>query len=128
MRLFVSFLFGFIAEIATGLVIGVGMVATGAAMPTSPSEPFPAWVPIVAVLAGALFTFVIGYWRAVRAPDRKLLHALLVAVAAIMLHLATSLGAGQHLLLAHIVADASKLLAGAAAGLLATKRVAAAVH
>ena len=67
MKLFVSFLFGLLAEIATGLVIAIGMGITGGgAMPSNPGE-IPSWVPIVAVVAGSLFTFLIGFWRASRA-------------------------------------------------------------
>ncbi len=126
MRFFVSFLFGFLAEIATGLVIGAGMVITrGGAMPTNPGE-FPSWVPIVAVVAGSLFTFLIGFWRASRQPDRHVGHGLSVAAGAIALHLATALGGGQTLTAAHAIADVLKLIAGVVAGGAAQRRAGAA--
>ena len=122
MRLFVSFLFGLLAEIATGLVIAIGMGITGGgAMPSNPGE-IPSWVPIVAVVAGSLFTFLIGFWRASRQPDRHVAHGLSVASGAIALHLATAIGGGQTLTAVHVVADVLKLVAGVIAGVAAQRR------
>jgi hypothetical protein len=122
MRFFVSFLFGLLAEIATGLVIAVGMGIThGGAMPSNPAD-LPSWVTIVAIVAGSLFTFLIGLWRASRQPDQRLGHGLSVAAGAIALHLATALGGGQTLTRLHVIADALKLVAGVVAGLAAQRR------
>ena len=122
MRFFVSFLFGLLAEIATGLVIAAGMAITRSTpAPTNPAE-FPGWVPVVAIVAGSLFTFVIGFWRASRQRDRALMHGLLVAAGAVALHLGSALGAGQTLTAVHILADVLKLVAGAAAGETARRR------
>lgn len=122
MRFFVSFLFGLLAEMATGLVIAAGMFITRSTpAPTNPAE-FPAWVPIVAIVAGSLFTFAIGLWRASRQRDRALMHGLLVAAGAVTLHLGSALGAGQTLTALHIVADVLKFVAGAAAGEIARRR------
>ena len=122
MRIFVSFLFGLLAEIATGLVIAAGMVVThGGAMPSTPGE-FPSWVPIVAIAAGSLFTFLIGLWRASRQPDRPVAHGLAVAAGAIVLHVATTLGGGQTLMTLHVVADVLKLVAGVVAGAVVRRR------
>jgi hypothetical protein len=121
-RFFVSFLFGLLAEIATGLVIAVGMVITrGSLMPSNPAD-FPSWVPIVAIVAGSLFTFLIGLWRASRQQDRHVAHGLTVAAGAVALHLATALGGGQTLTALHVAADALKFLAGAVAGVAAQRR------
>jgi len=126
MRLFVSFLFGLLAEIATGLVIAIGMgITRGGAMPSNPGE-LPFWVPIVAIVAGSLFTFVIGFWRASRQPDRHVGHGLSVAAGAIALHLATAVGGGQTLTAVHVIADVLKLVAGVVAGVAAQRRVGAA--
>jgi uncharacterized membrane protein YhiD involved in acid resistance len=97
------------------------VITRSAPAPTNPAE-FPAWVPIVAIVAGSLFTFVIGFWRASRQRDRPVAHGLLVAVGAVTLHLGSSLGAGQTLTALHIVADVLKLVAGAAAGEIARRR------
>jgi hypothetical protein len=51
-------------------------------------------------------------------------HAMLVAAGAVVLHLASSVGAGQTLTVTHIAADAMKLVAGVVAGALARLRVA----
>jgi hypothetical protein len=116
MRLLVSLLLGFLAEIATGLVIGAGMYIThGTAMPQGQTN-FPAWVPIVAIVGGTIFTFLIAYWRASRNSDRAMTHALVVAAGAIALHLLSSAGAGQAMDASHLVADVGKLVAGAIAG------------
>ena len=124
MKFFVSFLFGLLAEIATGLVIGAGMLIThGSGMPSNPAD-LPSWVPIVAIIGGSTFTFLIGFWRATRQPDRQLGHGLSVAAGAIALHVATALGGGQSLTVL-VFADALKLLAGAAAGMAAQRRAGA---
>ena len=123
MRFLVSFLFGLLAEIATGLVIATGMVIThGGAMPSAPGA-FPSWVPIVAIVAGSLFTFLIASWRASRMRDRPVAHGLVVALGAVVLHLATSLGGGQTLTAFHVVADLLKLVAGVAAGAAVRRRL-----
>src|SRR5437868_7620625 len=102
MKFLVSFLFGLVAEIATGLVIGAGMAITrGSAMPSRSTE-LPSWVPVVAIVAGALFTFLFGLWRASRHKDRAVGHGLLVAAGAVIFHLATSLGAGRPFTAAYI--------------------------
>ena len=122
MKYLISFLFGLLAEVATGLVIGAGMgITRGVAMPANPAD-LPSWVPIVAIAAGSLFTFLIGFWRASRHQDRAVTHGLLVALGAVALHLATSVGAGQTLTSLHIVGDALKLVAGFVAGDVARRR------
>jgi hypothetical protein len=121
MRLFVSVLFGLLAELLTGVVIGAGMVMTGHSMSESKSGQLPGWVPIVAIVAGSIFTFTIARWRAGRDVDRAMAHALLVAVAAVAFHLATSVGAGRPFTALHAVADVLKLVAGAAAGAMARR-------
>ena len=127
MKLVVSFLFGLVAEIATGLVIGAGMAITyGRAMPSGAAE-LPSWVPVVATVGGFLFTFVLARWRVARQPSAPMVHALLVAAGAIALHLATSLGAARPFTMAHVVADVAKLAAGALAGVWQTRRTTAAV-
>jgi len=125
MRLVVSLLLGFLAELATGLTIGAGMYITrGTAMPPSPTD-FPAWVPIVAIVAGSIFTFLIAYWRASRNSDRAMTHALVVAGGAVVFHLLSSAGAGQAMDAAHIVADVGKVVAGAIAGEVVRRRAVA---
>jgi len=126
-RFIISFAFGLIAEILTGLLIGAGMFATGGGgMPSNPSD-LPAWVPYVAIIGGAAFTFLFARWRASRDPERAMMHALLVAAAAIGLHLTTSMGAGQPFTLMHAIADACKLIAGVVAGRLVRSQVPATV-
>lgn len=122
MRFVVSFLFGLLAEIATGLVIAAGMMITrGNAMPPNPAD-FPSWVPVVAIVAGSFFTFLIGVWRASRQGDSHVGHGLSVAAGAVALHLATALGGGQTLTAVLVVADVLKLVAGALAGVVAQRR------
>ena len=115
MRFVISFLFGLIAEVLTGLAIGAGIFATGGGMPSNPSD-FPAWVPYVAIVGGAAFTFLFAWWRATRDPERAMMHALIVTAAAIGLHLVTAVGGGQPLTLFHAIADACKLISGVVAG------------
>jgi uncharacterized membrane protein len=94
MKFLVSFLFGLVAEIATGLVIGAGMAITrGSAMPSSSAE-LASWVPVVAIAAGSVFTLLFELWRASRHSESPVAHGLLVAAGAVLLHLASSLGAG----------------------------------
>lgn len=127
MRFAISVAFGLIAEILTGLLIGAGMFATGrGGMPSNPAD-LPTWVPYVAIVGGAAFTFLFARWRAARDPERAMMHALLVAAAAIGLHLLTSIGAGQTFTLMHAIADACKLIAGVVAGRLVRARTPAAV-
>ena len=121
MRFVISFIFGLVAEILTGLAIGAGVIATGGGMPSNPAD-FPAWVPYVAIVGGAAFTFLFARWRASRDPERAMMHALIVAAAAIGLHLVTGLGAGQPFTLFHAIADAGKLIAGVIAGRLVRAR------
>jgi hypothetical protein len=122
MKLFVSFLFGLLAEIATGLVIGIGMgITRGGGMPSNPND-FPAWVPIVAIVAGTVFTFLIAFWRASRQQDRRVAHGLAVAAGAVLLHLATALGGGQTQTGLQILEDLLKFVAGAGAGAVAQRR------
>ena len=79
MKFFISFLFGFAAEIATGLVIGAGMAITrGTAIPSVGAD-LPSWVPAVSMIAGPVFTFLIAWWRASRYSDNAVAHALQVA-------------------------------------------------
>ena len=121
MRFVISFVFGLVAEILTGLAIGAGVYATGGGMPSNPAD-FPAWVPYVAIIGGAAFTFLFAWWRASRDRERAMVHALVVTAAAIGLHLATGIGAGQSFNLFHAVADAGKLVAGVVAGRLVRAR------
>ena len=126
MKLFISFLFGLLAEIGTGIVISIGMVATGSAMRPTPDMQLPPWVPAVAVVAGTVFTFLVGFWRARRQSERRVAHGFAVALGAAALHVASSLGAGQSLGMVHVIADLLKLAAGAGAGALAKRRAPAA--
>lgn len=121
MRFVISFVFGLLAEVLTGLAIGAGVFATGGGMPSNPAD-FPAWVPYVAIVGGAVFTFLFAWWRASRDRERAMMHALIVAAAAIGLHLATAVGGGQTFTLFHAIADASKLIAGVIAGRLVRSR------
>ena len=120
-RFVISFLFGLVAEVLTGLAIGAAVFASGGGMPSNPAD-FPAWVPYLAILGGAAFTFLFARWRASRDPERAMVHALLVTAAAIGLHLATGIGAGQSFNLFHAIADACKLIAGVVAGRLVRAR------
>ena len=122
MRFVISVVVGFLAEIATGLVIGIGMLVTrGTAMPSNPAD-FPGWIPYVAMVAGAAFTFLCAWWRASRDHERAMTHAMLVALAAVALHLVTSVGAGQPFTVLHAIADLCKLFAGVIAGMLGRSR------
>jgi uncharacterized membrane protein YfcA len=126
MQILISFVCGLVAEFATGLTIGAGMYfTTGAAMPKGPAD-FPPWVAIVAIVAGSVFTFLFAYWRASRNSARAMMHALIVAGVAVAFHLASSIGAGQPMDAAHIVADVGKLVAGMIAGEMVRRRSAAA--
>lgn len=126
MRFVISFASGLVAEILTGLLIGAGMFATGGGMPSNPAD-LPRWVPYVAIVGGAAFTFLFARWRASRDRERAMIHALLVAAAAIGLHLVTAIGAGQTFTLLHAIADACKLIAGVVAGRLVRSRLPATV-
>src|SRR5947209_20535819 len=97
------------------------MAITHGRMPANSAE-FPSWVPIVAIIAGSVFTFLIGVWRASRQQDRAVTHGVLVAVGAVALHLVTSTGAGRPITSRFFVADLLKLVAGFVAGEIARRR------
>jgi hypothetical protein len=65
-------------------------------------------------------TFVLGIWIARRAPDQRVLHGVLVGVAATMIYIAISRGQPEPI--AYIIAHGLKLLGGTAGGWLAARR------
>jgi putative membrane protein (TIGR04086 family) len=65
-------------------------------------------------------TFVFGIWVARRALDRRVLHGVLVGVAATMIYIAVSRGQPEPT--AYIIAHGLKLLGGAAGGWVAARR------
>ena len=65
-------------------------------------------------------TFVLGIWIARRAPDRRVLHGVLVGVAATVIYIAMSRGQPEPV--AYIIAHGLKLLGGAAGGWVAARR------
>lgn len=70
---------------------------------------------------GAVFTFVMALWALRGVTGRYLTHALLVAVGAIGLHLIGVSGAPGGFRPIYLAADAAKLAAALAAGLLASR-------
>jgi putative membrane protein (TIGR04086 family) len=70
--------------------------------------------------ASFIATFAFGLWVANKAPQRPLLHGVLVGVVAMLILLAMMIGRPQST--AYVVAHVLKVLGGAAGGLLAMKR------
>ena len=77
---------------------------------------------IVGPLFGVIFTFVMALWVVRKAKGRYMAHGLLVGVGAAAIHVVTSIGTPGGYRMIHAIADVLKLVAGAAAAMLATRR------
>jgi putative membrane protein (TIGR04086 family) len=70
--------------------------------------------------ASFVATFAIGLWVAHKAPQRRVLHGILVGVVATLIYIGISLGRPEPI--AYIVAHVLKVFGGAAGGYVALKR------
>ena len=73
-----------------------------------------------APIASFVATFAFGFWVALKAPQRRVLHGLLVGVIAIAIYVGLTRGKPEPI--AYIVAHALKGLGGAAGGFVALYR------
>lgn len=72
-------------------------------------------------IAGAIFTFAIGY-RAVRALERPLLHGTLIGTSVAVLDAALTMATGAAFIPLFAASWAGRVVAGVAAGMLAARR------
>jgi hypothetical protein len=100
---------GFLAELLVFAIVIPLSLAAGQASLLYSAPP-----------ASFVGTFVLGIWIAQRAPDRRVLHGVLVGVAATMIYIAMSRGQPEPV--AYIIAHGLKLLGGAAGGWVAARR------
>jgi hypothetical protein len=77
----------------------------------------------VAPPAAFVGVLVVGYWIARKAPQRAVLHGLLVGLIAMLIYIPIEL-AGE-VTFAHYLSSALKVLGGVAGGLIASRRTAA---
>ncbi len=103
---------GFLAELAIFLiVIPLSLVAgQKSLLYSAPAASFVA-------------TFAFALWVARKAPQRHVLHGVLVGVAAMLIYIGVSLGQPEPI--AYVVAHVLKVLGGAAGGFIALKRATA---
>ena len=78
----------------------------------------------VAPPASFVGALVVGYWIASKAPQRAVLHGLLVGLVAMLIYLPIELA--QEITFAHVLSSALKVLGGAVGGFLVARRAAAA--
>lgn len=70
--------------------------------------------------ASFVVPFAFGFWIAQKAPQRRVLHGILVGVVATLIYVAISLGRPEPI--AYVVAHVLKVLGGAGGGYVALKR------
>jgi len=100
---------GFLTELVIfAIVIPLSFLAgRGSLLYSAPSASFVA-------------AFVFGVWVAQKAPQRRVLHGILVGVVATLIYVGISLGRLEPI--AYVVAHVLKVLGGAAGGFVALKR------
>jgi putative membrane protein (TIGR04086 family) len=77
----------------------------------------------VAPPASFVGVLIVGYWIARKAPQRAVLHGLLVGLVAMLIYVPIELS--QEVTFAHYLSSALKVLGGAAGGLIVARRAAA---
>jgi hypothetical protein len=100
---------GFLAELLVFAIVIPLSLAAGQASLLYSAPP-----------ASFVGTLVFGIWVARRAPGRRVLHGVLVGVAATMIYIAVSRGQPEPI--AYIIAHGLKLLGGAAGGWITARR------
>jgi hypothetical protein len=122
-----AFLFGLAAEFSTivtvVLVVTVHSLMRGGPMLDTTSRFAEIWGATIGIVGGAYYVYLYSRWIGSYLLRAFITHGLVVAVAAIALHLLTSIGTEKPFDLLHIGADAAKLLAGVVGGYVASKAV-----
>ena len=80
----------------------------------------PEHLGYVAPPASFVGVLVVGYWIARKAPQRAVLHGLLVGLIAMLIYIPVELAA--EVTFAHVLSSALKVLGGVAGGLVAARR------
>jgi hypothetical protein len=83
------------------------------------------WGATIGIVGGAYYVYLYARWIGSYLLRAFIAHGLVVAAAAIVLHLLTSIGTEKPFDLLHVGADAAKLLAGVLGGYVASKAAAA---
>ena len=118
-------LFGVLAELTTIvviiLIVTAHSVATGGPMIDTTSRFAEVWGAALGIVGGAFFVYLYARWIGSLVSQRHIAHGLVVAAAAILLHIAGSLRSPENLRALQVAADALKLVAGALGGWLASR-------
>jgi hypothetical protein len=119
-----AILFGIGAELLTilSIVLAVMVYRAGAGHTAADLARYSAEAGLlIGPAGGAIFTFLMAVWALRGVGGRYLTHGLIVAAAAIALHLLGVSAAPGGLRAIYLVADVFKLVAGLAAGLIVAR-------
>jgi hypothetical protein len=123
LRVVLSIAAGLLAEVFTIAVVAIVFfghrLIVGAETPQQTQAFMMRAGSIVGPLFGVIFTFVMARWVVRKAKGRYLAHGLLVGLGAVVIHVITTIGAPGGYGMIHAIADLLKLIAGAAAGMMA---------
>ena len=119
--------FGILAEVVTAitiiLVVAIHSVVTGGQLVDQTSRFSYLTGAVVGVLGGAFFTYLFSRWCGRYLLKNFVAHGLVIAGAAILIHVVSSLLSPQGYDFLHGVADLLKLAGGAAGGWQASQHV-----
>jgi len=122
-----AIVFGILAELATAvsiiIVVAIHSVATGGPMVDTTSPFAYSAGEALGIIGGALLVYLFARWLGQFLAQRFIAHGLVVAGAAAIVHLVSTLGSLQSYDLLHLSADVLKLVAGALAGWQASRIV-----
>jgi hypothetical protein len=120
-------IFGMLAELSTIvtviLVVTAHSVMTGGPMIDLTSRFATIWGATVGIVGGAFYVYLYSRWIGSLVLQSFIAHGLVVAIAAIAVHLLTSLGSPGETETLKYAADALKLAAGAFGGWIASRNV-----
>lgn len=120
-------LFGLLAELTTIitiiLIVTAHSVAAGGPMIDSTSRFATIWGATIGIVGGAFYVYLYARWIGSLVLRSFIAHGIVVAVAAIALHLGSAIGSSEKLDANHLSADALKLLAGTLGGWVASRNL-----
>ncbi len=120
-----AFVFGLLAEVTTIVaviaIVTVHSVVEGGPMIDMTSRFATIWGAAIGIVGGAFFVYVYARWIASLVSSRYIAHGIVVALGAILLHVAGSLKSPENLRALQVGADVLKLLAGALGGWVAAR-------
>ncbi len=120
-----AFAFGLLAEVTTIVaviaVVTAHSVVTGGQMLDMTSRFATIWGAAIGIVGGAFFVYIYSRWIGSLVPSRHIAHGIVVALGAILLHVAGSLKSAENMRALQIGADVLKLLAGALGGWVASR-------